>query len=107
MTHALKLTWHKDLPSADFSHPSGTPTRVTTARTSGAVLVFVFGLAPGVPLVLAGAVTGAVKQMRRAAGWMPIVERSGGYLLLLAALYFVYQTAAYAGFVTPFQFLFG
>ncbi len=73
----------------------------------GAVLLFLFGLARGVPLVLAGAATGAVKQMRRAAGWMPIVERSGGYLLLLAALYFVYQTAAYAGFVTPFQFLFG
>ena len=73
----------------------------------GAVLLLLFGLARGVPLVLAGAATGAVKQMRRAAGRMPIVERSGGYLLLLAALFFVYQTAAYAGFVTPFQFLFG
>ncbi len=73
----------------------------------GAVLLFTFGLARGVPLVVAGTATGVITHVQRAARWVPVVERSGGILLLLAALYFVYQSAAYAGLVTPFQFLFG
>ncbi len=73
----------------------------------GAVLLFTFGLARGLPLLLAGTAAGMLKQVQRAATWVPAIERAGGSLLLLAAVYFFYQTAAYAGFVTPFQFLFG
>lgn len=73
----------------------------------GAVLLFVFGLSRGVPLLLAGTATGAIKHMRQAGSWVPKIERASGWLLLLAAVYFFYQTAAYAGLVTPFQFLFG
>ncbi len=73
----------------------------------GAVLLFTFGLARGVPLVVAGTATGVITHVQRAARWVPTVERWSGILLLLAALYFVYQSAAYAGLVTPFQFLFG
>jgi len=36
---------------------------------------------------------------------VPKLERAGGVLLLLAALYFVDQSAAFAGFVPPIQFL--
>jgi cytochrome c-type biogenesis protein len=72
----------------------------------GAALLFVFGLARGVPLLIAGSATGAVKHLRRATPLVPKLERAGGVLLLLAALYFVYQSAAYAGLVPPFQFLF-
>ena len=73
----------------------------------GAVLLFVFGLARGVPLLLAGTATGTVKHVRRFATWVPAIERASGSLMLLASLYFFYQAAAYAGFATPFQFLFG
>ena len=72
----------------------------------GAVLLFVFGLARGVPLVLVGTGAGAIQKVRQMATWVPVIERSSGILLLVAALYFVYQSAAYAGLVQPIQFLF-
>jgi cytochrome c-type biogenesis protein len=33
--------------------------------------------------------------------WVPQIEKACGVLLLLAALYFLYQCAAYAGLVAP------
>ncbi len=48
-----------------------------------------------------------VKHLRRFTAWVPKIERTGGILLLIAALFFLYQSAAYMGLVTPFQFLFG
>ena len=73
----------------------------------GAVLLFIFGLARGVPLLVAGTAAGMVKHLRRFATWVPKIERTGGILLLIAALFFLYQSAAYMGLVAPFQFLFG
>ncbi len=73
----------------------------------GAVLLFIFGLARGAPLLLAGTAAGMVKHLRLFATWVPKIERTGGILLLIAALFFLYQSAAYMGLVTPFQFLFG
>jgi cytochrome c-type biogenesis protein len=71
----------------------------------GAALLFTFGLARGVPLLAVGTATGTAKHVRRLVPVVPKLERAGGVLLLLAALYFVYQSAAFAGFVPPFQFL--
>lgn len=71
----------------------------------GAALLFTFGIARGVPLLIAGAATGAAMHLRRATAWIPRIERAGGALLLLVAVYFLYQSAAYAGFVPPLQFL--
>ncbi len=65
------------------------------------------GLARGVPLLVAGMAAGMVTQVHRAATWVPAIERASGILLLLAAVFFLYQSAAYAGFATPFRFLFG
>ncbi len=73
----------------------------------GAALLFTFGLARGVPLLVAGTAAGMIKHLRRFATWVPAVERAGGIMLLFAALFFLYQSAAYMGLVTPFQFLFG
>ena len=73
----------------------------------GAVLLFIFGLARGAPLVLAGAGVGMIKHVRQVTAWVPIIERASGWLLLLAALFFFYQMAAYAGLAIPIQFLFG
>lgn len=72
----------------------------------GAALLFVFGLTRGVPLLIAGSATGAIKHLRHVTPFVPKLERAGGVLLLLAALFFFYQSAAYAGLVPPFQFLF-
>ena len=71
----------------------------------GAALLFVFGLARGVPLVAAGVATGTVKHLRRAAPLVPRIERVGGVLVLLAAVLFLYQSAAYAGLVPPLWFV--
>lgn len=73
----------------------------------GALLLFVFGLARGAPLVLAGTAAGTAGRLRSLSAWVPRIERASGWLLLLAASYFFYQTAAYAGYAVPFQFLFG
>lgn len=69
----------------------------------GAVLLFVFGLARGVPLLLVGTATGMVMRVRRFAFWVPKIEWAGGVLLLIAALYFLYQSAVVAGLVPSLQ----
>lgn len=71
----------------------------------GGLLLFVFGLARGLPLLVVGAATQAIKRVPRFTLWMPTIERAGGILLLIAALYFLYQSAAFAGLVPLLQFL--
>ena len=71
----------------------------------GAVLLFTFGLARGVPLLIAGVAAGTIKHVRRFATWVSTIERASGLLLLVAALYFLYQSAAATGIVPPLQFL--
>lgn len=71
----------------------------------GGVLLFVFGLARGLPLLLVGAATQAVKRAPRFTPWVPMIERAGGILLLVAALFFLYQSAVYSGLAPPIQFL--
>lgn len=71
----------------------------------GAALLFTFGVARGVPLLVAGAVTDAAMHLRRVTAWVPRIERASGVLLLLAALYFLYQSVAATGMVPPLEFL--
>jgi len=71
----------------------------------GAALLFTFGIARGIPLLVAGAATDAAMHLRRVATWVPRIERAGGGLLLIAALYFLYQSAAATGVVPPLEFL--
>lgn len=71
----------------------------------GAALLFTFGVARGAPLLVAGAVTDAAMHLRRVTAWAPRIERAGGVLLLLAALYFLYEGAAATGAVPPLEFL--
>jgi len=71
----------------------------------GAALLFTFGIARGVPLLIAGAATGAALRLHRAVSWVPRIERAGGALLLLVAVYFLYQSAAATGMVPPLEFL--
>lgn len=71
----------------------------------GAALLFTFGLARGMPLLIAGAATGAAMRLHRASAWVLRIERAGGVLLLLVALYFLYQGAVATGAVPPLAFL--
>jgi len=72
----------------------------------GAILLFVFGISRGIPLLAVGTVVGSATKTQRFSALVPAFERISGILLLLAALYFLYESAAYAGYVTPFRFLF-
>ncbi len=67
----------------------------------GAALMATFGLARGIPIVAAGAVTGALAHLRHTHQFTRWVERGGGALMLAVALYFMYQAALYAGWLTP------
>lgn len=67
----------------------------------GGLLLFVFGLARGAPLLAVGAAAQALERAPRLARWVPAIERAGGFLLLAAAAYFLYQSAVYAGLAPP------
>lgn len=67
----------------------------------GATLLFVFGLARGVPIVLVGAVADLLPRFFPVMFWMPRIERVGGGLLIIAAAAFAYQGGVYAGWFPP------
>lgn len=76
------------------------PVLMTAAGTGdvwmGGLLLFVFGLARGIPILAVGAVAGALTRMNRFMFWVPRIERTGGVLLLIAAIAFAYQAGVYA-----------
>ncbi|AGK57126.1 cytochrome c biogenesis protein transmembrane region [Hyphomicrobium denitrificans 1NES1] len=82
------------LPVLGAAALSGTP-------WLGGALLLVFGIARGAPLLLVGAAAERLKDLPRVMMLAPAVERVSGVLLLLAALYFLYQSAVYAGFLPP------
>jgi cytochrome c-type biogenesis protein len=67
----------------------------------GAVLMFSFGVARGIPIVLAGTAAGTIARLRGTRRFVTLAERIGGALLLAAALYFLYRAAVYAGWLSP------
>jgi cytochrome c-type biogenesis protein len=70
----------------------------------GAGLLFTFGFARGVPLILLGMFAGMAQALRGAGQWVARIERAGGALLLLAAAYFLYQGGVYAGLLPALPF---
>ncbi|WP_435104097.1 cytochrome c biogenesis CcdA family protein [Arhodomonas sp. AD133] len=62
---------------------------------AGAALLFTFGLARGIPVMIAGSLTGSVKHVRWLAPWVVRVEAAGGIVLLFVAGYFLYLSAVY------------
>ncbi len=94
------------------SQPVEAPNGMTADRPAAflpvtmAGLLFVFGLARGPPLLLAGG--SAVRLLR--AGFpvkvLGVVEYGGGLLPLPAAAYFACQGAVFAGLAVPLSFLF-
>lgn len=66
-----------------------------------AILMFTFGLARGVPIMIAGAAAGTLAHLRRSGPLTRWIERFGGALMLAAAAYFYYQALIYFGWVSP------
>jgi len=60
------------------------------ALAYGAALLFVYALGRGVPIVLAGTFTGALKQLQSLGHWSPIIERVSGVIIIGVGLYLLW-----------------
>jgi len=56
----------------------------------GAALLFVYAMGRGVPVVLAGTFTGALKRMQGLGQWSTTIERASGVLIIVVGLYFLW-----------------
>lgn len=57
----------------------------------GAALLFVYALGRGLPIVLAGTFTGALKQMRQSSDrWATVLETGSGLIMMGMGLYFLW-----------------
>jgi len=56
----------------------------------GAALLFVYAMGRGVPVVLAGTFTGALKRMQSLGQWSGRIERASGVLIIAVGLYFLW-----------------
>jgi cytochrome c-type biogenesis protein len=73
----------------------------TADPVMGAVLMGTFGLARGIPIVVAATMAGSLAHLRQTRRFTLWAERIGAALMFAAALYFLYQAALYAGWLTP------
>ena len=73
---------------------------------SGGLLLFVFGIARGLPLLLAGGSAVGLARSAALVRMLTLVEYGAGVLLLLGGTYFLYQSAVFAGLLPPLSFLF-
>ena len=60
------------------------------ALVYGAALLFVYALGRGVPVVLAGTFTGALKGMQAFARWNAALERLAGLVIIAVGIYFLW-----------------
>ena len=56
----------------------------------GAVLLCIYGLGRGVPIVLAGTFTGVLKNFRAFGKWAETAEKIAGVIIILVGLYFIW-----------------
>ena len=55
----------------------------------GAVLLFIYALGRGVPVVLAGTFAGFLKDLRSIGKWSGVIEKASGVLLIIIGVYFL------------------
>lgn len=67
----------------------------------GAVLMATFGLARGIPVVVAATIAGSLAAFSHTRLFTLWVERIAAALMFAAALYFFYEAGLYAGWLTP------
>jgi cytochrome c-type biogenesis protein len=56
----------------------------------GAILLFVYALGRGVPVVLAGTFTGLLKEFHRMGSWSRVIEKGSGVILLAVGFYILW-----------------
>ena len=56
----------------------------------GATLLFVYALGRGVPVVLVGTFTGALKGLQALARWSGVIEKASGVIVLAVGFYFLW-----------------
>lgn len=56
----------------------------------GALLLFVYALGRGVPVVLAGTFTGALKSIQKLGRWSEIIEKASGVIVIGVGFYFLW-----------------
>lgn len=56
----------------------------------GALLLFIYALGRGVPIVLAGTFTGVLKNLKNFAKWSVYMEKISGGIIILVGLYFIW-----------------
>ncbi len=81
------------------------PVLATAAATGdpalGAALLGMFGIARGIPLVVAGLAARSLVRTDRSARFVVVAERIAAALMFGAAAYFAYQALRYAGWLAP------
>lgn len=60
------------------------------ALAYGATLLFVYALGRGVPVVLAGTFTGALKNLQNLGRWSEWIEKASGVVIIAVGLYFLW-----------------
>ena len=60
------------------------------ALAYGAALLFIYALGRGVPVVLAGTFTGALKQLQSLGRWSSVLEKGSAVMVLGVGLYFLW-----------------
>ena len=61
-----------------------------TSLVYGAVLLFIYSLGRGVPIILAGTFTGVLKGLHSFGKWSKWLEKASGVLILLVGFYFLW-----------------
>jgi cytochrome c-type biogenesis protein len=61
-----------------------------TGMIYGAVLLFIYALGRGVPIVLAGTFAGVLKGFRSLGKWSGWFEKASGFVILLVGIYFLW-----------------
>jgi cytochrome c-type biogenesis protein len=56
----------------------------------GALLLFIYALGRGLPVVLAGTFTGALKSMQAVGSWSSVIEKASGVIVLAVGFYFLW-----------------
>jgi cytochrome c-type biogenesis protein len=56
----------------------------------GAALLFIYALGRGVPVVLAGTFTGALKSFQNLGRWSEVIEKASGVIVIGVGLYFLW-----------------
>jgi len=60
------------------------------ALVYGAILLFLYALGRGVPIVMAGTFTGVLTQLRAFGRWSGVMEKASGVIILGVGLYFLW-----------------